>query len=170
VKRAGYILVEVSISYLILALAITALVPAFILTLKANKNTEKIVVAANLSRELLEEIRVRRYDENTSVISPLYISTGTAVGLDAGETAADKTTFDDIDDFDGWVENGAQDPGGNALPDFSAYTRTATVKYVVYSTWAVSGSTTDYKMVTACTTTAGLSAAGTCVNTIVANR
>jgi Tfp pilus assembly protein PilV len=56
----GYVLIEAAISYVILTLALVALVPSFILGLKANKTSEKVQTAALLSVQLLEEIRMRK--------------------------------------------------------------------------------------------------------------
>ena len=162
----GYLLVEVSIAYLIMALAITALVPAFIISIKANKNTEKIQVAVGLSRELLEEVRLRKWDENASygIYTTLY---STSLSTDTGETATNKTTFDDVDDFNGWFEDGAKDPMNGSLSQFSAYERSVAVVYVT-SANAVSAATTDWKRITVCTKTDGLS--DVCLATLVTNR
>ena len=93
----GFILVEAAVSYVILAVAITVLVPMFIVALRASKHTEKLQVAADLSNELLEEVRLRRWDENTP-LATVYISTpSTTLGLDAGETATDIVAYTVMD-------------------------------------------------------------------------
>jgi type II secretory pathway pseudopilin PulG len=164
----GYLLVEVSIAYMILALAIAALVPTFILAIKATKNTEKIQVAMDLSTELLEEVRMRRWDETTETPAA-YTSSPSTLGPDTGETATDKTYFDDVDDFNGWTEKGAKDPLNRTLNNFKAYDRSVVVSYANAFLVALSTPTTsDYKRVTVCTETYNLKPV--CLYTVVTNR
>lgn len=166
IDERGAILVEVSITYVILALALAALVPTFILSLKANKNTEKIQTAGVLAAGLMEEVTLRKWDETIS--SSTYTSSPSAtLGADAGETAGTKTTYDDIDDFNGYSESPVMDPMGGAVAGLSGYTRSVTVTYVD-SDLAASGTTTDRKQVTVCATPSKMAAV--CVNTVMANR
>jgi MSHA pilin protein MshD len=167
-EQKGFILIEATMAYLVLTLAIVFLVPMFIMTMKANKTTEKLSTASLLSRELLEEVRLRKWDTNTSSSTPIYISTpSVTLGIDAGETATNKTTFDDIDDFHGWTEAPPSDPLGSALSDFSTYSRKVTVEYVD-SSLSVAGSTTDYKRVVACTKPLGMN--DICLWSVFTNR
>jgi len=165
VKR-GFILVEVSVTYVILSLALVTLLPVFLLAIRASKNTEQIVSATNLSSELMEEVLMRKWDQSTP--SPaLHIPSPGAIGVDAGETASDKRTFNDIDDFNNWTESPPKDPVMNNMTDFSPYTRTVTVSYVD-ANLATSATATDYKKVTVCTSTKKLKPL--CLNTICTNR
>lgn len=166
-NRGGFVLIEVTIAYVILAFAITALVPVFMIAIKASKNTEQLQVATYLSAELLEEVRMRKWDERTTSTLAHIPAPSTVLGTDAGETATDKRTFDDVDDFNGWTEAQAVDPVMRALPDFTAYRRTVTVAYVD-SSMSPSAATTDYKMITVCTTTKKISP--TCLSSLVTNR
>ncbi len=166
-NERGFMLVEVSISYVILMLAVASLVPTFIMALKANKQTEKIQLAAVLSAELLEEITMRRWDENTSTPSTYTAAPSPTLGLDSGETAGSKATFDDVDDFSGYSEAGVRDPMGGVVAGLTAYTRTVTIAYVDASL-AAAGGTTDRKRVDVCTRAPGLN--DICLNTIMVNR
>lgn len=162
----GFILIEASISYIVLSLALIALVPLFILSLRANKASEKVAVATHLSQELLEEVRLHRWDQATPAPA-VHIAAGGVLGLDAGENGADKRTFNDIDDFNGWSESPPQDPVMRPLPAFSTYSRAVTVRYLDAS-FAPSASQTDLKQVTVCTT--ALKMKPVCLDTILANR
>lgn len=162
----GFILIEASISYVVLSLALVALVPMFILSLRANKASEKTAVAAHLAQELLEEVRLRRWDESTPAPA-VHIAAGGSLGADAGENAADKRTFDDIDDFSGWSESPPADPVMRPLPDFSSYSRSVVVGYLDAS-FQASGSPTDLKQVTVCARAARMNPV--CLDTILANR
>ena len=163
----GFLLVEVSITYVVLSLALVALVPLFILSIRANKKTEQLAVAGFLSQELLEEIRLRKWDQLTPSPSSRIASGSAVLGIDAGEIASDKTTFNDVDDFNGWSESPPTDPLMRPIPGFNAYTRTVTVAYVD-STLAASAAPTDYKQVTACAAAPAMVPA--CVSTVLVNR
>jgi len=162
----GFILIEASISYIVLSLALVALVPMFILSLRANAASEKVAVALHLSQELLEEVRLHRWDEATPAPA-VHIAAGGALGVDAGENAADKRTFDDVDDFNGWTESPPQDPVMRPLAAFSSYTRTVSVQYLNAS-FQVSGAPTDLKQVAVCTSAPGMKPV--CLDTILSNR
>lgn len=164
--RAGYVLLEVSVSYILLSLAIVALVPVFILGLKANKTTEKVQTAAYLSQELLEEVRMRKWDEKASGVNQYSGGYSSTLGPDAGESAADKSTFDDIDDFNGWTETTVKDPMNAAVANFPGYTRTVTVSYVDANLNA-SASPTDYKKIVVCTQIPGRNSV--CLTTLATN-
>ena len=105
----GFVLVEVSITFVVLSLALVALLPVFMLAIRAAKGTERIEVASHLAAELMEEVRIRKWDSATPK-PRRHVSKPGALGLETGEVASDKRTFDDIDDFAGWVEPRPLDP------------------------------------------------------------
>lgn len=162
----GFILVEVSITYVILTLALVALLPVFMLAIRSAKGAEQIVAATQLATELMEEVCLRKWDQATPVPG-VHISAPGVVGLEAGESVFDKRTFNDIDDFNGWTETPPKDPVMNDMADFKIYTRTVSVQYVD-SSLSVSTTTTDYKQVTVCTRTQKMKPI--CLNTVVTNR
>lgn len=163
--KRGFVLIEVTVAYVILAVAMVALIPVFILAVRGNKSAEQVQNAVQLSAELLEEMRLRKWDQSTP--TPFQFSTlaSATLGPEAGET--DKNSFNDVDDFNGWREAGARDPLMNALPDFKRYTRTVTVRYVDASL-AVSASTTDFKQATVCTSAPAIRPI--CLDTLFTNR
>ena len=166
-SKSGVLLVEASMACVIISVALVALVPTFVLSLKANKAAEQMKVATQLSTELLEEIRLRRWDELTP-LPPQSIAVGSStLGIDAGENAADKRTFNDIDDFNGWTENPPKDPMMLALTGIVGYSRSVTVRYVD-SALANSATPTNYKQVTVCTQEP--KGASVCLDTLFTNR
>lgn len=162
----GFILIEASVAYVVLALALAALVPVYLLCVAANKRTEFIAVSTQLSSELLEEVRLRKWDKNTPN-PPAAIPGPGALGLDAGENAADKRSFDDVDDFNGWSEAPPRDPLNAVLPRFAGYSRAVAVSYVDAALNPVAGPT-DFKQVRVCTTAPGMKPL--CLDTMLANR
>lgn len=165
-SRSGFVLVEVTIAYVLLVFALVSLIPVFIVAIRAGAKTEQLQTATYLSQELLEEVRLRRWDERTPS-GGAHIAAPSTLGLDGTESASDKRAFDDVDDFNGWTEAVPVDPVMRALPDFKSYRRTVTVDYVD-SALAVSAAVTDYKRITVCTQTAKISPA--CLSTVVTNR
>ena len=151
----GFILIEATISYVLLAVALLAMLPVFILAIKTGKDTEQRQVATYLSQELLEEVRMRKWDQNTPTPHARILNPSSTLGPDGAEDALDKKSFNDIDDFNGWSETAVTDPLNNPVPEFAAYTRAVSVSYVDSNMVVVSTPTTsDYKQVTVCTQTA----------------
>jgi len=167
VSRSGFILIEVTIAYVLLAVAIVALVPVFIVAIKAGTNTEQLQTATYLSVELMEEVRLRKWDERTDGNTHAHIASPSTIGRDGTESATDKRTYDDIDDFNGWTEGVPYDPVMRVLTDFKEFRRTVAVSYV-NSSMASSAVVTDYKMITVCTRTAKITPA--CLTSMVTNR
>ena len=165
-RNGGFVLVEASVATIVLSLALVSLLPLFILSLRANKNTETVKVSTQMSVELLEEIRLRRWDQRTP-LNPKVISSGSAIGLDADERSDDKRTFDDVDDFDGWREEGVLDPVMRAMPEFAAYSRSVDVFYVA-GNMEPSSDPTNYKQVRVCTK--GPERNPVCLDTLFTNR
>jgi Tfp pilus assembly protein PilV len=164
--RRGFLLIEASTATLVLSLALVTLIPVFILALRSARQMEQITAGTQLSSQLMEEVCLRKWDTATPR-PPIYIAGKTALGTDQGETASDKRTFDDVDDFNGWTESPPRDPMMNPMPDFAAYTRSVTVKYVNADLSAASG-LTDYKYVSVCTSSRKLKPI--CMEIILTNR
>lgn len=164
--RRGFLLMEAATATLVLSLALVTLIPVFILALRSARQMEQITAGTQLSAGLMEEIALRKWDTATPR-PPVYIAGKTTLGTDQGETASDKRTFDDIDDFNGWTESPPKDPVMNPLTAFAAYTRTVTVGYV-NPDLTPAGSPTDYKYVSVCTSSRKLKPV--CMETVFTNR
>lgn len=163
----GFVVIEIAIACVLLSLAIAALVPVFVLTIRSGENTHKLEASTYLSQELLEEIRLRKWDKNSGA-NPGYILTPSTFGV---TSATDKTTITDVSGFNGWTESGARDPLNNPISAFSNYTRTVSVTYVSTATLAALPSlttTSDFKQVTVCTF--AVKSSSICLTTIIANR
>jgi len=166
-NHRGFLLIEVSITAMVLAFGVAALMSAFVLTLKANKASEQMKVATQLSTALLEEIRLHRWDSFTPTPSAAITQGSAVLGPDSGEVATDKRMFNDIDDFNGWRESAVLDPMMQPLAGFPGYSRSVTVSYVT-AALVTSASPTDYKQVTVCTLTPKNKQV--CLNTLFTNR
>ncbi|MFO0860269.1 MAG: hypothetical protein U0570_06920 [Phycisphaerales bacterium] len=71
-----------------------------------------------LAESLLNEVLAKSYEEAPGTAS---------LGLDAGELATDKTTFDDVDDYNGWTESPPKAFDGSALPSMTNWSRSVAV-------------------------------------------
>ncbi len=96
-----------------------------------------------LASSLLSEIQSLSYsdpDDDSHVLGP-----------DALESASDKTTFDDVDDFHLWVESPPQTLLGETMEMGDAWARQVTVQWVALNNqgdWTTSPIETGVKMIT----------------------
>ncbi len=75
-----------------------------------------------LGRQLLSEVQQHRYEDPDAPT--------VALGVDAGEFATDRQTYDDVDDYDGWFASPPQDENGATEPGQDAWSREVSVNWV----------------------------------------
>ena len=94
-SKRGFTLIEIIMIIVVVSIAIPALL--ILVGGEAGRGVESEirVTATNVAKQLMEEIRSKRWDEN----SPIPPGTASTLGIDAGETAGDLSTYDDIDDY-----------------------------------------------------------------------
>ncbi len=165
--RGGYILMEVVVTVLILSLSIVALMPIFAMSYKGSRRSERTLVAIHLAQELMEEIKLRKWDEASYTGRPGPLADPGPLGPDPGEDPKDKRSFNDVDDFAGWREEPPQDPVMRPLAESSGYRRSVLVRYLD-SDLKPSEAQTDYKHVSICV--ASQNVTWTCLDRIFANR
>lgn len=144
-SNSGSALIELIVSITVLGLALLTLIYLFFNLASGVMIAQTRSTANFLAQELMEEIVSKRFDEKAvktlDASSNLVWSTlGTT---DTGETAGNKSTYDDVDDFDGWSETLAS--------PYANYARTATVFYVspanLDTQVTVNGTQQDYKRI-----------------------
>lgn len=118
--KRGFTFLEIVLAVALLAVALPPLLHLFAETAVTGAKVDSLPRASALASELMEEIKSRKFDELASKNGNGNWST--SLGIDAGENAANKSTFDDVDDFNGWSQNFG--------PNFSNYTATVSVSYV----------------------------------------
>jgi len=142
----GFSLVEIVISMLVLTVVFGGLM-SFMMDFSLKKAVEqKRRVAVVAAKELIEEIKSKRFD----TLSSQNVSTGwSAIGVDAGETAGTKSTFNDVDDYNGLSETLAS--------PFTGFTRSTAVTYVSSAAidTAAASRFNDYKKVTVSVSSGG---------------
>jgi hypothetical protein len=67
--------------------------------------SEAIATATGIGQSMLERITCRSYDDSVARYSSPDRSSFRTIGLDAGEIAGKDTSFDDIDDYNGFVDS-----------------------------------------------------------------
>ncbi|MFQ6758332.1 MAG: type II secretion system protein [Deltaproteobacteria bacterium] len=158
-QNAGFTLVEIVITIVILGAVAGILVPFF----NAIVHSPDPVIrerAISLGQAMMDEIMAKRWDENTPMgggpLNTAESARGTvvpaaALGIDAGE---DRTTYDDVDDYNSLppeIDN-FTDQNNNAF-NLPGYRRQVAVRYIASAanpidenTPAAAG-TTDTKLV-----------------------
>jgi hypothetical protein len=108
--------------------------------------------AALLAADMLAEIQAHHTgDPNNGLIGGLISG---LFGTDLGENAGDRTTFDDVDDYDGWTETPPTEMNGTVIPGYAGWTRAVQVQPVLLSNPAtVAGSRTGLVRITVKVTT-----------------
>jgi hypothetical protein len=62
---------------------------------------------------------------------PYSSPSGSILGIELDDVLGNKTTYDDVDDFDAWTESPPQDANGAPLAGFSGWSRSVRVRWVV---------------------------------------
>lgn len=118
----GMTLMELVMSIMIIAIAAGAVLGLLSQTSGHSADAMIITQAVSIGEAYAEEIGLQSFDDPD--------------GSD-GETL--RASFDDIDDYNGLVDNGARDQFGNPLPGLSAYTVSVNVQSSAALTGVASG-------------------------------
>ncbi|MCC6679097.1 MAG: prepilin-type N-terminal cleavage/methylation domain-containing protein [Phycisphaerales bacterium] len=137
----GLSLVEVVISIAIVGGLLAASLSGVGALARARAISDERDTAALLAQELLAEVSARLYEDPDSAAR--------VFGPETGETAgADRTLFDDVDDYEGLVESSVVRRGGGD-PAHPGWSRRVEVRWApTYSPDLDSGAETGLKRVT----------------------
>jgi len=151
-RSGGFTLVEMILSLTILAVAIPVLVSLFSGGLRQPQWAREQTQALFLAQGLMEEIVTHKWDE--AATPPGHTNVPSTIGLDAGEVIGDRSTYDDIDDYDGLLDNPMHDAKGTTLTGFAGFWSQTHVDYVAsdkatpdFDTALGKGAGTDFKRV-----------------------
>ncbi|MGQ9770998.1 MAG: type IV pilus modification PilV family protein [Thermogutta sp.] len=138
---AAFTLIETLIAISLMAVVISAVSLSLMSTFQNAQETEDMMIAEGLALDLMNEILNRRYCEFGVSPYDLYLRPGSPE-LAPGT----RELFDDIDDYNGWVEEPPKDRWGVPLgrengtgglrpsvalaPDLNGFRRQVTVSYV----------------------------------------
>ena len=117
-SRRAVTLIECAGAAIILGLMITAGLRAAAGAGAAQAVSARALTGSLLAEGLMNEITARSYAEPSGA---------TTMGIDSGEVASNKTTFDDVDDFHNWTESPPQSPDGSPIPNMISWSRSVKV-------------------------------------------
>jgi len=138
--QRGVTLIDLIITIIILAIAVPPMVGVFITSTRNSTFGVTMARANHLASNLFEEIRSKRWDENTGAASA-------TLGPDSGETRA---TYDDVDDFHGLNETPPKDSQGVTMGGSTGFQQQASVCYVASTdlNTCLGSGTSNYKKIT----------------------
>lgn len=148
----GFTLIELVVTMLIISIAALGVLYSLGLGLRHQSDSLWQAKAVALAQSYMEEILARRYDEHSPPGGPPPCSTTTTAcspfgAFGDGEPRAE---FDDVDDYDGLIEQPPRDVYGNPRSDYDSYRVTVSVAYADAAQIASFGldTGTDAKVVT----------------------
>ena len=117
----GMTIVEVLVAMVLLSMMLGGVLSAVELSARTQYSTADVAIARSLAADLLEEVCGQPYvdpvDPNES-------------GLGADEDAGDRSTFDDVDDYHGWMQKPPLHADGTPIPGAAAWQRRVFVRLV----------------------------------------
>lgn len=116
-KTKGITLMEMVAIIVVIGLAIPTLMSMWATVSWQSVRTEGTAEATFYAQGLMEEIRSKRFDENSTA------PWSSTLGVDTGESSNNATTFDDIDDYRQTTDTRITSPA-------PAYNRSANIEYV----------------------------------------
>ncbi len=142
--RKAMTLIEIIVVIVVISLIIPALLATFTQVNLRSVDSEAIVNSLFYAENLMEEMRSRRFDENTESpwTNPANLGLDTSTtGVDGStqENSTDHANWDDIDDYHGYSDS----PAVN-------YSRLISVEYADLSgtSWVTTAGVSNYKKIT----------------------
>lgn len=117
----GFSMAETVVCVVVLGLVLTAAMRVSSAATMNQLKTSERAVGLMLAEGLLAEVATRDYADP---------GTQSLFGREAGEQAATKQDFNDVDDFNGWSESPPQDRSGTVLTGMTGWTRQVAVAWV----------------------------------------
>ncbi len=114
----GMTLIETVLAMVVLGMLLGSVAQGVALSIRMQRSTAERVRGEILATDLLELIIALPYGEPDGSVT---------IGVDAGESPADRATFDDIDDFHGWVETTPLRADGLPRSDLHGWERSVSV-------------------------------------------
>jgi len=121
ITRRGFSMVEAVICIGLVGVALVAAMRTVGASARAQAITTRQAAGHMLAQELMAEILAQEYDEPDGF---------TLLLTDIGDVASDRTTYDDVDDFDRWSASPPQTRDQIDLTDYTGWTREVDVDMV----------------------------------------
>lgn len=127
-NKKGFTLIEVVMIIVILGIIMPGIMLYFITGVKDSAIPQRRTTAIFLAEALMEEIKSKRWDENTGVIT--FDSTCSNATFPITTEEATRNLYDDVDDFHGLNTPITDSQGTSKSSDYPNYTQQATIMYV----------------------------------------
>ncbi|MGB9625032.1 MAG: prepilin-type N-terminal cleavage/methylation domain-containing protein [Phycisphaerae bacterium] len=118
----GVSLIEATVSMVVVAVMLVAAVHAIGGSAAARSRVTKRAVGPYLADGLMAEILAQSYQDPTSPVFGPEVS--------GGESAGSRAAWDDVDDYNGWVESPPRDKDGNAIVGMTGWEQSVAVAWV----------------------------------------
>jgi MSHA pilin protein MshD len=137
--QRGITLIDLIITIIIIAIAVPPMVGVFITNTRNSTFGVTMARANHLASNLLEEIRSKRWDENTGAASATL-----------GPDSETRATYDDVDDFHGLNETPPKDSLGTTMSGSTGFRQQVSVCYVANTdlNTCLGSGTSNYKKIT----------------------
>jgi hypothetical protein len=112
-------MLEATCATVIVGLSLIGSLNAVRSSITAQRKVAEVEKAAFLATALMSEIKELYYQNPTKPIN---------FGPESGETG--RSTFNDVDDYNGWTESPPQNPDNSVLPDLNGWSRQVNVAWV----------------------------------------
>ena len=139
--RRALSLTEVVVATALVGLLLVAALDSAGIVFRTRKLNANVLTGPGLAQELLDEILAMPYNDPQNLGGPS--------GVDAGESASARATFDDVDDYDGLNVLGARTRGNVAIAGYAGWRFQSQVAWAqLANPMATSGSDVGLKRVT----------------------
>ena len=120
-QRAALSLIEVVASTMIVGMMSVAALNSLGAATKSSESIGNRAVALGLADELMSEILQQNYEEPTQTVT---------FGRESGESATVRSTYDDVDDYNGWNQSPPRYRDGTVMPNRANWRHRVTVARV----------------------------------------
>lgn len=131
-KGSGYSLIELIITIVVSSIVLVAIYSIFSKNQLNSIYPIYQVKAAELGQSYLEEISLKRFDENSPIGNSRPCNQALLFpcsSIASEEGISNRALFDDVDDYDGLSDSPAQDALGNNRSGFEGFTVNVSVSY-----------------------------------------
>jgi type II secretory pathway pseudopilin PulG len=132
-RRRGFTLVEATLATIIVSMMAATALTTVRLSVRSQFKSSERAMGGLFASGLLAEIMAQAYQDPTLPTIGL--------GPEPGESTTKRSSWNDVDDYNGWTESPLQNKDGTIIPNTVGWTRGVVV------TWVSSGNPTQTSLV-----------------------
>lgn len=126
-------MVELVVATLLVGVLMSASLTAAGQSLLGQRKRSDRIIGQHLAHSLLQEVLDEEYEEPDGSL--------TLLGVDSLETVGLRSSYDDVDDYDGYSESPPKAADGSTLSGYTGWSRTVQVDWLDATTLNPTGST-----------------------------